>query len=536
MQVHLKAGTLVAPFCAALFCCMVALSGPAVAKTLRWSSQGDYLTADPHAQNEGLNNNINDLIHERLTMRDQTLKIIPSLATSWERQSPTVWRFQLRKGVTFHDGTPFSADDVVFSIQRAQSATSNFKTYANMLGTVRKIEEHVVEFTTSVPNPIMMEHLVAINILSKRWAESNGVAAPQDFKTGQETFASRRANGTGPYMLVSRESEVKTVLKVNPNWWGRKTGLFTGNVDEVIYRPIKSDATRMAALLTGEIDLVLDPPIQDLDRLKRNGNIKVVEGPENRVLFLVFDQFSDELKYSSVKGKNPFKDIRVRQAMYHAIDVEAIRTQIMRGQSFVTGAMVPASVASDPALEARLLPVNLGRARALLKDAGYPDGFDVDLLCPNNRYVNDERICTAISAMLSKIGVRTKLTLQPRAQFFQRVDNFDFSFHLYGWGGAPTDPGITLGPILSQNNRKGRGDFNSGRFIDTELDALIGRIETEMDVPKRRAMMLDALQRVRQQIYTLPLHRQVIPWAMRKDLTVVHRADNVLQPIWVKVQ
>lgn len=521
---------------AALLGCFIAVASMVDAATLRWSGQGDYLSADPHAQNEGMNNNINDLIHERLVMRDQTLKIIPALALSWERIAPTTWRFNLRKEVTFHDGTPFTADDVVFSISRAQSPTSNFKTYANMLGKVRKVDDHTVEFTTTAPNPIMLEHMVSINMVSKKWVESNGVMAPQDFKTGQETFASRRANGTGPYVLVSRESEVKTVLKAYPSWWGRKAGLFTGNAEDVIYRPIKSDATRMAALLSGEIDFVLDPPLQDLDRLKRNGNIKVVEGPENRVLFLVFDQFSDELKYSNVKGKNPFKDLRVRQALYHAIDVDAIRVQVMRGQARITGSMVPASVSSDPALEPRLLPVNLDRAKALLKEAGYPNGFETDLLCPNNRYVNDERICTAIAAMLSKIGIRTKLTLQPRAQFFQKVDNFDFSFHLYGWGGAPTDPGLVLGPVLSNNNKKGRGDFNSGRFIDPELDALIGRIETEMDTSKRNAMMLDALQRVRQQIYTLPLHRQVIPWAMRKGVTVVHRADNVLQPIWVKVQ
>jgi peptide/nickel transport system substrate-binding protein len=536
MHAHSHTGAPIRSGCAALMGCLIAVASTIDAATLRWSGQGDYLTADPHAQNEGMNNNINDLIHERLVMRDQTLKIIPALAVKWERTAPTVWRFDLRKDVTFHDGTPFNADDVVFSINRAQSPTSNFKTYAQMLGKVRKIDDFTVEFTTTAPNPIMLEHMVAINVVSKKWVEANGVSAPQDFKTGQETFASRRANGTGPYMLVSRESEVKTVLKANPNWWGRKTGLFTGNAEEVIYRPIKSDATRMAALLTGEIDFVIDPPLQDLDSLKRNGNIKVVEGPENRVLFLVFDQFSDELKYSSVKGKNPFKDIRVRQAMYQAIDVEAIRVQVMRGQSRITGAMVPASVSSDPALEARLLPYNVERAKALLKEAGYSDGFEVDLLCPNNRYVNDERICTAIAAMLSRIGIRTKLTLLARAQFFPKVDNFDFSFHLYGWGGAPTDPGLTLSPVLSHNNGKGRGDFNSGRFKDPELDALIGRIEIEMDTSKRRAMMLDALQRVRQQIYTLPLHRQVIPWAMRKEVTVVHRADNVLQPIWATIK
>lgn len=511
------------------------LSTTASAATFRWAGQGDYLTADPHAQNEGLNNNLNDLIYERLVMRDQKLAIIPALAEKWERKSDTTWVFNLRKGVTFHDGTPFTADDVVFSIRRAQSATSNFKTYANQLGQARRIDDFTVEFTTAKPNPILMEHLVSINIMSRKWTEANGVTAPQDFKSGKENFASRNANGTGPFILVSREPAVKTVLKANPKWWGIAAGLRTGNVQELVYRPIQSDATRMAALLSGEIDFVLDPPLQDLNRLRGNANIRVVEGPENRVIFLVLDQFSDELKYSSVKGKNPFKELKVRQALYHAIDTEAIRTQIMRGQARATGAMVPASIASDPSLEPRLLPYSPERAKALLAEAGYPNGFDVTLLCPNNRYVNDERICTAMAAMFSRVGVRTQLTLQARAQFFQRVDNFDFSFHLYGWGGSPTDPGLTLGPVLSKNDGKGRGDFNSGRFNDPELDAMISRIEVEMDTAKRRSLMVEALQRTRQQIHTIPLHRQIIPWAMRSNVTVVHRADNVMQVAWVRV-
>lgn len=503
--------------------------------TLRWAGQGDYLTADPHAQNEGLNNNLNDHIYERLVMRDRKLRIIPALAEKWERPSDTTWIFHLRKGVEFHDGTPFTADDVEFSIRRAQSSTSNFKTYAKQLGQVRKLDDARVEFVTPQPNPILMEHLATVNIMSRKWVEAHGVEAPQDFKAGKENFASRNANGTGPFRLVSREPAVKTVLRAHPKWWGIAAGLRTGNVDELVYRPIQSDATRMAALLSGEVDFVLDPPLQDLARLRSNPAIRVVEGPENRVIFLVLDQFSDELRYSSVKGRNPFKDRRVRQALYHAIDIEGIRSRIMRGQARPTGAMVPAAVASDARLEPRLLPYSPDKARALLAEAGYPEGFEVSLLCPNNRYVNDERICTALSAMFTKVGIRTQLSLQPRAQFFQKVDNFDFSFHLYGWGGAPTDPGLTLGPVLSHNDGKGRGDFNSGRFIDPDLDHLIGRIETDMDAPRRRTLILEALQRVRQQVYTIPLHRQVIPWAMRSQVSVDHRADNVLQVAWVRV-
>ena len=507
----------------------------AEAATLRWSSQGDYLSADPHAQNEGLNNNINDFVYERLTARDRKLGLVPSLATSWEAVSPTLWRFQLRRGVTFHDGTPFTADDVVFSIERAQLPSSNFKVYAAPIGKVRKVASHTVEIETPAPSPLLLEHVNTIRIMSKAWAEKNAASRPQDFKTGEETYASRNANGTGPYTLVRREAEVATVLRKNPRWWGLPEGLFEGNVDEIVYRPIKSDATRMAALLTGELDLVLDPPLQDIARLRGDKRLRIYEGPENRVIFLVMDQDRAELRHSSVKGRNPFKDLRVRQALYEAIDVAAIQRQVMRGMSSPTGSMVPTAGQSFPELEPRLLPYDPARARKRLAEAGYPAGFDVALDCPNNRYVNDERICTALAAMWAKVGIRVRLNALPRAQFFQKVDQLDVSLHLYGWGGAATDPGFTLTPVLHSHDGQGRGDFNSGRFRDEALDRTIRAIEVEMDVPRRRALMLEALQRVRQNIYVIPLHRQVIPWAARAGVRAVHRPDNVIEPLWVRL-
>jgi len=519
---------------AALLCLLAALA-TAEAKTLRWSSQGDYLSADPHGQNEGINNLINDEIYERLVVRDRKLELVPGLATSWEMVAPTRWRFHLRRGVVFHDGTPFTADDVVFSIERAQLPTSNFKVFATPLGKVRKVDDFTVEFETPVPTPVLVENAALVNIMSRAWCEKNGATRPQDFKSGEETFASRATNGTGPFMLVRREAEVSTVLKKNPRWWGIAEGRFTGNVDEVVYRPIKSDATRMAALLSGELDFVLDPPLQDLQRLKAGGGISIVEGSENRVIFLVMDQSRDELRYSSVKGRNPFKDVRVRRAFYMAIDVEAIRRQVMRGQSLPTGAMIPAAHRSFPDLEPRLLPYDVAGARKLLAEAGYPDGFEIGLLCPNNRYVNDERICTAIAGMLAKIGVRVNLTTMPRAQFFQKVDQFDITMHLYGWGGATTDPGFTLTPVIHSPDGKGKGDFNSGRYRDEALDALIDSVEHEMDPARRTELIHDAFRRVRENVYTIPLHRQMIPWAVRSGIHAIHRADNVLEATWVRI-
>jgi peptide/nickel transport system substrate-binding protein len=325
------------------------------------------------------------------------------------------------------------------------------------------------------------------------------------------------------------------VLRKNPKWWGLAEKRFEGNVDEIVYRPIKSDVTRMAALVSGEIDFVLDPLLNDLPRLRQNPAIEVIEGPENRVIFLVMDQKRGELKYSNVKGKNPLQDLRVRQALYLAIDIDAIQKQVMRGQSRPTGSMVPTAAMSFPEIEPRLLPHDAARARKLLAEAGYPEGFELGLTCPNNRYVNDERICTALAAMFAKVGVRVNVNAMPRAQFFQKVDQFDISMHLYGWGGAARDPGFSLTPVLHSRDGKGKGDFNSGRYKDEELDRLIDAIEVELDPAKRRAMMLDALKRVRDNVYVIPLHRQLIPWAVRKGVRAAHRPDNVVEALWTRV-
>ncbi len=231
------------------------------------------------------------------------------------------------------------------------------------------------------------------------------------------------------------------------------------------------------------------------------------------------DQERDELKYSNVKGKNPLKDLRVRQALYMAIDIEAIRTQVMRGQSLPTGAMIPDGARELPRARAAAPAARRGaRAKKLLAEAGLSRRASRSgSICPNNRYVNDERICTAIAGMFAKVGVKVRLNAMPRAQFFQKVDQFDISMHLYGWGGAAIDPGFTLTPVLHSRDGKGKGDFNSGRFSDAELDRLIDAIEVEMDAAKRRAMMLEAFQRVRDNIYVIPLHRQIIPWAVRAE-------------------
>lgn len=504
------------------------VAAAADAKTLRWASQGDPQTADPHSQNEGLTNMFSEAVHDTLVMRDNSLKLVPGLATSWQQTGPTTWRFVLRRGVTFHDGSPFTADDVMFSFERASHPNSQLRQYAIPMGKPRKVDDFTVEFVQERPNPIMLEHATTIYIMSKAWAEKNKVAAPLSFKDKEETFASRNANGTGAWMLASREPGVRTVLRRNPTWWGIKDGRAPGNVTEVVYTQVSADATRTAALLSGQIDFVLDPPPQDLRRLEENKETKVVRGQENRVVFFGFDQQRDELLYSNVKGRNPFKDVRVRQAVYQAIDIEALRTRTMRGSAVPTGGITPSILGSFPEIEQRR-PFDPAAARKLLADAGYPNGFEVTLDCPNNRYVNDEEICIAVAAMLTRIGINTKVTALPRATYFPKLEKGDTSFYMLGWGGAVTDAQTTLDPVLrSRDNATGKGFFNYGRYSNAKLDQLIDAAAVEPSPDKRRELIRQALTEHNAQIHHVPLHRQMIPWGMRANVTVVHRADNVL--------
>jgi peptide/nickel transport system substrate-binding protein len=507
----------------------------AEAKTLRWANRGDLQTTDPHSQNEGLTNNVNSLIYEFLVDRDKTLGLVPKLAASWQKVNDTTWRFRLRPGVTFHDGTPFTADDVVFSFERARADTSQLRAYANAAGAPRKVDDLTVEFTTNGPNPVELEHIALINILSKAWCEKNHATKPQNYAGKEDLITAHQANGTGPYMLKSREPDVKTVLVRNPNWWGTKASLFEGNVDEIQFTPISSDATRLAALISGEVDIINDPPPQDVPRLKQTPNIKVIEGTENRVVFIGMDQQHDELAYASVKGKNPFKDRRVRQALYQAIDIDAIQKTVMRGLAKPTGALLPNPGQSTPELEKRW-PHDKAAARKLLAEAGYPNGFEVTLDCPNNRYVNDEKICQALAAMWSQIGIATRVNAMPRATYFPKLEKLDTSLYMLGWGGATTDAIFVLQPVLSTWSGKGDGDYNYGRYTNAKLDELTTRIKTEMNPDARLKLIHDALAAHAADVNHVPLHRQVIPWASRANVSAVHRADNFVVPYWIKMQ
>ncbi|MFY9511857.1 MAG: ABC transporter substrate-binding protein [Rubrivivax sp.] len=509
------------------------LAGAAQAQTLRWASQGDPQTMDPHSQNESMTNMMNGQVYEKLVKRDRQLNIVAGLATSWEQTGPLTWRFKLRPGVKFHDGSAFTADDVVYSINRGKEGTSQVNVYANAVGTPVAIDPMTVEFRLAKVNPIFLQHMDALWILSKSWSEKHKVTKPLDFKNKEESYASFNANGTGPYMLASRAPGIKTTYKRNPAWWGK----FEGNVQEIVYTPISNDATRLAALVSGEIDFVLDPAPRDIPRLRNTAGVKIIDGPENRVVFIGMDQFRDELAYSSVKGKNPFKDVRVRKALYHAVDIETMKTKLMNGQSMPTGGVTPSPLGSynDPQIETRL-PFDLAKARALMAEAGYADGFEVTLDCPNNRYINDEEICIALAGMWAQLKVKVKVNAMPRATYFPKLEKWDTSMYMLGWGGAVTDAETTITPVLRNYGQGGQGLYNYGRVVNDKFDQMAAATSVEADAKKREELVKAALREYTGQAHLIPLHRQVIPWASRTNIEVPHRADNWLEAAWISVK
>ncbi|HUQ27628.1 MAG TPA: ABC transporter substrate-binding protein, partial [Usitatibacter sp.] len=349
----------------------------------------------------------------------------------------------------------------------------------------------------------------------------------------EETYAVRNANGTGAYILRSRDPDVKTVAVKNSNWWGK----VEGNVDEIVYQPIKQDSTRLAALLSGEIDFILDPSPQDIPRLKQDGKIKVMEGMENRTIFLGMDQWRDELQYSSVKGKNPFKDKRVREAIQNAIDVNALKTQVMRGLSVPTAVMYAPQVDGYAKDLDKVKAPDRAKAKKLLADAGYPNGFDVTLDCPNNRYVNDEKLCVAIAAMLAQIEVKVRVNAMPRAQYFPKIQNLDTSFYMLGWGVPTFDSQYAVQSLLRTRIEKSPdGDYNLGKYSNARVDENIDKLKTEIDPKTRTALAVETSRIHAADVGHIPLHFQVIPWAMRSNVSVVHRADNKLMVKWVTVK
>jgi len=506
------------------------LISAASAETVRWARASDALTLDPHSQNQGVTHNFAHHIYETLVEREVDGTLSARLATEWsvKADDPSVWVFKLRPGVKFHDGADFTAEDVVFSLDRARSDKSNMRQlHADVVG-VTAVDDLTVEVKMKGPSPLYPNNLTNTFIMDKTWSEANNVVAVQDYAAKEDNYAVRNTNGTGAYILESREVDVQSVLKQNPNHWAAEKPAVT----EIVFRVITEPATRISALLSGEVDIVQDVPVQDIERLSSTPGLKVEKGPENRVIYFGYKFGDAPLASSNVTDKNPFNDARVREAMAKAIDRDAIRTVVMRGNSIPTGVANPPFVNGwTPELDAYSAP-DIEGARKLLADAGYPNGFTVTLDTPNNRYVNDEAISQAVVGMLGQIGINVTLASRPVAQHSPLVTGNQTDFYLLGWG-VPTFDSAYVFNDLVHSKVGNYGAYNGGLYSNPEVDAKIETLGTETDIEKRNATIAEIWKTVQEDRVLLPIHNQVLAYAMKDNITLPVHPEN--QPLMMSL-
>ncbi|MEM8686668.1 MAG: ABC transporter substrate-binding protein [Pseudomonadota bacterium] len=514
---------------------MLGAASAANAETFKWAFQGDLQTLDPHGLFETMTLGFQRNIYEGLVARNDKMEMEGALAESWENINPTTWRFKLRQGVKFHDGSDFKADDVAFSVARLSTEGSDMKVVAALIKETKVIDDYTIDLITPAPDPILPLQLEIFYIMDKQWAEKHKAVAATNVKGGDEgNYANLNANGTGPFMVKERQSGVKTVLARNPDYWGK----IPTNVTEAIFTPIDQDATRVAALISGNVDMAYPIPVQDWKRLEDASGVKPLTGPEARTIFLGFDQLREELTTSNIKGKNPFKDVRVRKAFMQAINIDAIKAKVMRTASQPTGLMVaPAVNGFNEDLNNSRMAYDVEGAKALMAEAGYPDGFEVTMDCPNDRYVNDEKICQAAASMLARIGVKVDLLAQTKSKYFGKVlaqNNYDTSFFLLGWTPSTFDAHNPLSALMSCRV-DGMGAFNLGGYCNERVTELTKMIQGETDQGKRQDMIDEAFKIHQDEVGHIPLHQQPLSWGISEKVSVVQRPDNVLDLRYVTV-
>ena len=493
----------------------------AQAKTLRMADSTDIAAMDPHSMTESNTIAFLNHVYEGLVRYNDRLEIEPALAESWELVEPTRVRFHLREGVTFHDGSPFTADDVVASVMRAIHPDSPIKSNLPSVETAEKVDDLTVDLVLTGTDPILLNYLTNIVVLDREWMEAHGALEPADIRRGRENYAVANANGTGPFMLESRQPDAKTVLVANPDWWDEPQH----NLTRIEFTPIASDATRIAALLSGELDFITPAPLQDIDRINAAPGTEVLEATDLRTIMLAFNH-GETLHESNVTDANPLRDPRVRQALQLAIDMDLIQKKVMRGKSRNAGILIaPPIPGYDAALDERT-PADPERAKALLAEAGYAEGFEVGFDCPNDRYVNDEEICQAITAMWARVGVTAKLLAQTKSKHFEKALAGGSDIFMVGWATEPMLDAYSVLSALLHTPGERMGAWNPGGYSNPEIDALTAKVALELDLEAREAMMTEALRIAKEDVALIPLHQQPLAWAVRDGLELKVTPDN----------
>jgi len=497
----------------------------ASAQTMRWSAPTDIATLDPYAQVESFTTSMLHHVFDPLVRRSRKMELEPALAVSWKTVAPDTWRFELRKGVKFHNGNAFTADDVVASINRLLDPGARARGNLATVSGVTKVDDFTVDIKTKGPYPLLLNDLAGIYIMDKEWMEETGSIKPGNISTGVTTAASTTAVGTGAFKVESFKPDVGTNLVVNPDWWDKPEH----NLKRIEFKPIKSDATRVAALLSGELDLIAPAPLQDLARIGAASGFKVIEEPSLRLIFLGLN-FRPELK-ATPGQKNPMLDLKVRQAMWHAIDLDTIQKRVMRGKSRNTATLVAPPVPGFSAENDKLLSYDPELAKKLLAEAGYPNGFKTNFNCSNDRYINDEQICVAIAAMWSRVGIQADLKTESRATYFPRMDKGEFDAFILGWATLPPMDGFSVLSALLTEPKDGFGGSNPMGYVNPQIEKLTRESAVELDETKRRAMLAEALKIAKDTVAYIPLHTQPVAWAARAGVDVPQFPDEYVR-LW----
>jgi peptide/nickel transport system substrate-binding protein len=493
------------------------------AQTLRVTGAGDLSGLDPHSRNEAFSNRFLRQINEPLLRRDTALKLIPGLAVSWSNPSALLWRLKLRPSVQFANGEAFNADDVVFSIKRAQHDNSAIRHYADGLGKASAIDPLTVEFQTSKPNPVFLEQLALVPIMSAQWTKAKGCLVPASFRQKQETPCTTSSNGTGAMKIAEWKVGLQTRYERNPLWWGdwKQT---KWNLQSILYRPAASSASRLAGLLGGDVDLIFDASPTEVVQIEKQSSFQVLRAVENRTVYFGFNQ------KSTAPRANPLQSLPVRTALAQAIDHDGLQKKIYRGYSEPTFSMVMRGANGYLPTHEIHPPYDEQKAKALLMEAGYKDGFAMRLGCPSDRYPSDIALCTAVAAMWTKLGIKVSLVSQPKTAYFGNLDSLDkhFDVFLMSWGGSTTDAAFTLGPLAHTQNRAGEGSDNYGGISNPLIDQLLAKAQYEMHPFVRDKLLTDALNEHNKQIHNLAMNRQMLIWVAKKTVQYTMRADGML--------
>ena len=480
---------------------LVAAAGMGSAQTLNFAYDADPVSLDPHEQLSGGTLQLSHMVFDPLVRWNKDLGFDPRIATEWERIDDTTMLFHIREGVKFHSGNELTAEDVVYTIERLKSSP-DFKGIFAGWSSATAVDDYTVEVKTDGPSPLILHTATYVFPLDKKFYTEGG----DEIAKHGDSFASQNVSGTGPFTVAEREQGVKVTFERNADYWDTES---PGNVQTAILTPIKEAPTRVAALLSGDVDFIAPVPPTDLERIENDEETKLVTMTGTRIITLQMNQERNEA----------LADVKVRQAIVHAINNEGIVQKIMKGFGTVAAQQSPEGyVGHNPSLEPRF---DVEKAKALMEEAGYADGFSATMMCPNNRYVNDYKICEAAAAMLAKIGIEIDLTTMPKAQYWPKFDERAADIMMIGWH-ADTEDSANFNEFLTMtpNADTGRGQYNSGNYSNEEVDRLTMASLTETDSEKRAEMLQQVEQILYDEAAFVPLHWQDLAWAARKGVDI----------------